>query len=531
MIVIQGRDLSAQVSELESETGTIPPIQKILLLTDGSVTNLLEVITGERVGVQTLVQAVMPAGKEQATRLGITEGDPVNHRVVNLSGSRTGAVFMRAISDTPLSRLMPAFRQDLMAADIPIGRILMRYRMETRREILDIRASPAGPELSAVFGISPGDLLLSRHYHIVHDSHPLISIEEIFPLSGMSFGIPTGSAGGPGRTVSSASYIAVNAPSRLHLGLIDLNGQLGRVDGGIGVTIADPCTLIEAARGNGLSVTGGDPGSRDRVVAAAGRMYRHLGLVPQASIRIRNSVAAHIGFGSGTQIALATGTAICGLHGVSLSAREIASVVNRGGTSGIGTAAFETGGFILDGGHSFGTSGEKQMFRPSSASPGVHPPPVCARLPFPPQWHIVLVIPGRGTRVEGKAEVDIFSRFCPVPLEEVRTICHEIVVRVLPGIAEQDIDLFAPAINSLQGLGFKKSEISLQDPIVPALMQGLIRAGAACAGLTSFGPTVYAITDDDPAAIGHAADEILGGAGGTVVTTRGRNSGAMVTVK
>ena len=169
------------------------------------------------------------------------------------------------------------------------------------------------------------------------------------------------------------------------------------------------------------------------------------------------------------------------------------------------------------------------MFRPSSASPGVRPPPVCARLPFPENWHILLVIPRQGTRVEGEAEVDIFSRYCPIPLEEVRTICHEIVVRVLPGIAEQDIGLFAPAINSLQDLGFKKREISLQDPIVPALIRGLSRAGAACAGLTSFGPTVYAITDNDPAEVRHAAEEMLGEAGGMVLTTHGRNGGATVT--
>ncbi|MDD1717686.1 MAG: chorismate pyruvate-lyase family protein, partial [Methanoregulaceae archaeon] len=345
-----GRDLMMRVSELECETGTIPLIQKVLLLTDGSVTNFLEVIAGERVRVQTLVQEVVPAGKEQSMRLRIPEGDPVNHRVVNLSGSRTGNIFVRAISDTPLSRLMPAFRQDLMAADIPIGRILMRYQMETRREILDFRAERSDPELAAVFGISPGDFLLCRHYHIVHESLPLISIEEIFPFASPAYECCTGVGQGrssPSLQRSPASCVTVDAPSRLHLGLIDLNGNLGRVDGGIGVTIADPCTVIEAACGEGLSVSGGDPGSRERVLAAAGAMYRRLGIAPAAAIRIRNTVPHHIGLGSGTQIALAAGVAICSLHGVFVSPRDIASIVNRGGTSGIGTAAFESGGFIL----------------------------------------------------------------------------------------------------------------------------------------------------------------------------------------
>jgi beta-ribofuranosylaminobenzene 5'-phosphate synthase len=37
-----------------------------------------------------------------------------------------------------------------------------------------------------------------------------------------------------------------------------------------------------------------------------------------------------------------------------LYVREIARVITRGGTSGMGTAAFEAGGFLVDGGHGFG---------------------------------------------------------------------------------------------------------------------------------------------------------------------------------
>ena len=38
------------------------------------------------------------------------------------------------------------------------------------------------------------------------------------------------------------------------------------------------------------------------------------------------------------------------LYDLGLSVHEIAVKVGRGGTSGIGVAAFENGGFILDGG-------------------------------------------------------------------------------------------------------------------------------------------------------------------------------------
>ena len=40
--------------------------------------------------------------------------------------------------------------------------------------------------------------------------------------------------------------IYVRTPARLHLGLIDLGGELGRVFGGIGVAINFPNVILEA---------------------------------------------------------------------------------------------------------------------------------------------------------------------------------------------------------------------------------------------------------------------------------------------
>ena len=48
----------------------------------------------------------------------------------------------------------------------------------------------------------------------------------------------------------------------------------------------------------------------------------------------------HVGLGGGTQLGIAAGKAVSELYNRSATAREIASIINRGGTSGIGTAAF-----------------------------------------------------------------------------------------------------------------------------------------------------------------------------------------------
>jgi beta-ribofuranosylaminobenzene 5'-phosphate synthase len=502
------------LKELE-QSSPVSPLQKILLLTDGSVTNLLEVVAGERIEVHTLAQQVVRADRDEAADLGIEIGDLINFRVVDLVGSESTRTYVHAISHTPLDRLGPEFRDDLMAADIPIGRILQRYHMETRREIRDIRPIRADRNLARTFDVPAESVLFSRRYCIVHEQQPLIFIEEIFSPALWEEVRISGQAGAALPTPAEEQSIRVEAPSRLHLGLIDMHGGLGRVDGGIGITLMNPCTGIEVKRGEDLTVTGGTPEVHRRVLDAARKVLNAAGIRGGAAITVKRSMPQHTGLGSGTQLALATGAAISELYNLDLSVRRIAAIVGRGGTSGIGTAAFGHGGFILDGGHSFGPHGEKHGFQPSSASTAVTPATVCARLSFPEAWKIVLAIPNKGTNVEGAQEVNIFRDYCPVPIEDVRQICHE------------NLDLFADSVNAIQTLGFKKVETSLQDPVVPALIRELRQAGAACAGLSSFGPTVYAITDGDLAGITRAARETFGEQGGEVIVTRGRNHGAV----
>jgi beta-ribofuranosylaminobenzene 5'-phosphate synthase len=81
----------------------------------------------------------------------------------------------------------------------------------------------------------------------------------------------------------------------------------------------------------------------------------------------------------------------------------------------------------------------------------------------------------------------------------------------------------------VQGLGFKKVELGLQPPQVIGLLDVLRGAGAAGAGLSSFGPTVYAVGDTGMTGIEQAAQEFMQKTGGgTTILTGARNSGARV---
>jgi beta-ribofuranosylaminobenzene 5'-phosphate synthase len=210
-----------------------------------------------------------------------------------------------------------------------------------------------------------------------------------------------------------------------------------------------------------------------------------------------------------------------------MTVNELAHLTGRGGTSGIGTAAFERGGFIIDGGHRFGPGCEKTGFAPSSASKGIRPAPVTVRHDFPPEWRILLAIPDLPAGASGNREVDIFQKYCPVPLDEVRALCHEVLMRMLPAIVEHDLDQFGASINAVQNIGFKKVEHTLQPPQVAALLETMRGAGAAGAGMSSFGPALYAVSDTGLKEIEQAAQSFMQETGGgTSLITSARNVGA-----
>ena len=101
-------------------------------------------------------------------------------------------------------------------------------------------------------------------------------------------------------------------------------------------------------------------------------------------------------------------------------------------------------------------------------------------------------------------------------------------MQLLPARVEEDIVTFGSAINAIQKLGFKKKEVELQ-PVSAKLMEALREGGAYGAGMSSFGPTVYAF-GEDAENLEKIAREFLGKKGETFIT-RARNEGARTETK
>ncbi len=151
----------------------IPTCLRVCCGTDGSVTFLLEIMTRKSVIVTTESQYTIKADRATAALLGVEEGSEINDRVVRLSAGDT--VFVQARSLSPLERMPETMREQLMRADIPIGRILRSHNLETRRDMGELEIL----EGESTFNGIP---ILSRSYKIVHNNHVLMWINERFPI-------------------------------------------------------------------------------------------------------------------------------------------------------------------------------------------------------------------------------------------------------------------------------------------------------------------------------------------------------------
>ncbi len=284
-------------------------------------------------------------------------------------------------------------------------------------------------------------------------------------------------------------HVKITTPSRLHFSLLDLNGVLGRVDGGFGLAIAKPNFQIVAEQATGIHL----PSSvyRDRTATVLKRLqdnYRFPGI----KLTFHSEIPMHCGFGSGTQLSLGIAQAVNLLYELGLDVQELAKVVGRGGTSGIGIAAFQTGGFIVDGGHRFPE--QKASFLPSSALGDISPPPVLLRYSFP-EVPLLIVMPNC-SRIYGDKEIELFQTLCPQPEWVAQKLSHILLMQVLPALVEGDMSSFGKALNQIQTFGWKKVEIDAQGTELQLTLDFLRECGAFGAGVSSWGSAICVVGDN-----------------------------------
>ncbi len=306
------------------------------------------------------------------------------------------------------------------------------------------------------------------------------------------------------------------APARLHLGFLDLNGDLGRRFGSIGLAIDRPMTELVLARARAFKADGPD---RDRALKALRRFAEAFSCDGAYQLDIRSAIPRHSGLGSGTQLALAVGVALMALEGLDHGAAELGELMDRGARSAIGMAAFEQGGFIVDGGRG-------ALDRS---------PPILMRANFPEAWRVLLIIDTRTTGVHGEAEVEAFARLPPLPEAAAAHVCRLVLMQLVPGLMETDIAAFGAAVTEIQSIvgghfAAAQGGAPWTSPAVGRIAAKLKEAGALGIGQSSWGATGFAFTATKEIAEG-LYDSLIEAAraeGLEILVGRGRNRGASI---
>lgn len=272
--------------------------------------------------------------------------------------------------------------------------------------------------------------------------------------------------------------VTVTVPARLHLGFLDLNGELGRRFGSLGLAIGGLRTCVAVSKATRMQVSGADSARALRYVE---RLQAFLGFDGAHHVHIAEAVPGHSGLGSGTQLALALAAGIRRLHGLPLDIRGDAFKLGRGRRSGVGIGLFDTGGVVVDGGR-----GEAMA-----------PAPIVSRIPFPEAWRVVLVLDPARNGVHGDDEIAAFERLPPMRAANAAYICRLVLMRALPALAETDLAAFAAAIKEMQqllGAYFAPLQggSAFSSPDVAAALDLLEGEGASGIGQSSWGPTGFA---------------------------------------
>ncbi len=171
--------LIEKMNDLEEDYGQeFSNTQKILLTTDGSITAILDVLHG-KINLFTLDQHFEKADEEHAKLVNVNAGDEINFREVIMH--KGGKPLIYAISHVPLGRCSEEICSDLLRADIPIGRILKNYKIESRREVNNIFIEKPNEKLQDLF--KTNEDFLARDYVIISNDEILMWIKEMFPVS------------------------------------------------------------------------------------------------------------------------------------------------------------------------------------------------------------------------------------------------------------------------------------------------------------------------------------------------------------
>jgi beta-ribofuranosylaminobenzene 5'-phosphate synthase len=293
-------------------------------------------------------------------------------------------------------------------------------------------------------------------------------------------------------------------PSRLHFGLLSLAGDdemwpnrhgerslPARRFGGVGLMIERPGVRVTTAAAAAWSADGF---LAERALAFALRFAdsvrneRPEFIRPPQHLTVEEAPPEHVGLGVGTQLGLAVARVLAEAWGLVLDAPDLARRVGRGLRSALGVHGFAHGGFLVESGKRGDEAGLA---------------PLTVRAPFPSEWRLVLATPAQARGLHGCEERQAFAR---LSMLQTDALCRLVLLGMLPALAEADLEAFGESLhdfNARVGEAFAAVQGGIYaGPRVAELVEFVRRTGIRCVGQSSWGPTVFAVVEDEERAHG-----------------------------
>lgn len=324
----------------------------------------------------------------------------------------------------------------------------------------------------------------------------------------------TAQSQGASKTRVPSRQARVAATARLHFGFLDPSGRGARPFGSFGLSLDQPKTRLVLTPARTFQVSGPE---RERAEPYLKGIAQSCGIDAAYKLHIEEAIPPHAGLGSGTQLALAVGSAFAALEGLSLDPQEIAARLGRGTRSGIGIATFAQGGAVLDGGPGAGKL-----------------PQLISRLPFPDAWRVLLIFDAASSGLAGASETAAFEELPGFPERETEELYRRIMQGALPALAAADFQTFCEHVGYLQtcmGAYFAPLQGGpYASQRVGEVLEWLRSEGVIGLGQSSWGPTGFVF------AASAAEGEVLLGRvrarvkhqGLSFALAQGRNDGAKI---
>lgn len=295
--------------------------------------------------------------------------------------------------------------------------------------------------------------------------------------------------------------LKIKTPGRLHFGLSSF-GNLGssresnslgnskRQFSGLGMMVDSDEVGIELEISPAATFQATGPlAKRVEQFAQAFAKYQRLSALPACQIKITNTPGEHTGLGVGTQLGLAVAAGLSEWLDISWrDATLLSQMTGRGRRSAIGTHGFLHGGLLVDN----GKLPEESIGQ------------LAARVEVPTNWRFVLIREPTQHGLAGPAEAQAINELPPVPAAITQQLHDFVDTQILPAARDADWRKFSEALyqyGHTAGERFASAQGGpFASPEIAALVDAVRGNGFPGAGQSSWGPTVFAVTENEAAA-------------------------------